>query len=169
MQDTIEDIARRFDLRPHPEGGFYRETWRASLGVHHPRVSTGHDARRCAGTAIYFLLPAGDFSAFHRVVCSDEMWHLYAGDALELHMIHLDGRHEMRLLTTDLQRGEPTSLVQAGCWQAARLAAGGNYAFGGCTVAPGFEFADFEMPEARRLIAQFPQHAELIDALTRPR
>lgn len=167
MNDDIRRIVERFELIPHPEGGFYRETYRADMRIRHPGVGAGEDATRSAGTHIYYLFPADDFSAFHRVTRSDEIWHLYAGDDIEIHVIHEDGRYEKRVLSTDLAKGEPATLVPAGAWQAARCAPGGRYSFGGCTVAPGFEFADFEMPPGDDIVARHPQHEAIIRELTK--
>jgi predicted cupin superfamily sugar epimerase len=167
MSDSIERIVELLRLAPHPEGGFYRETYRSELSVAHPALHQGKDAERSAATCMYYLLPADDFSAFHRVVATDEIWHLYAGDPLELHLIHQDGRYERRLLTTDLLAGEPTTMVEAGCWQAARVAPGGAWSFGGCTVAPGFDFADLEMSRAEEIIRQHPEHEAIIRQLTK--
>lgn len=162
---SIRALVERLGLTPHPEGGFFRETWRPALSVTHPAVDG--DARRAAGTAIEWLMPVGDFSAFHRVRRTDEVYHLYAGGPVELHLIHEDGTYERRLLTTDLASGTPTTTVEAGCWQAFRVAPGGRRAFGGCTVAPGFDYADFELPPAADLIRLFPQHERIIRELTR--
>ena len=167
MQDEVRHIVERFALEPHPEGGFFREVYRSSVALQHPAIDGAQDARRCAGTHIYFLLADEQFSAFHRVRWSDEIWHLYSGGPLELHTIDNGGRYAMHLLTTDITRGEPTSVVAAGCWQAARLAPGCGWAFCGCGVAPGFEFADFEMPPADELLAAHPAHEQIIRALTR--
>jgi uncharacterized protein len=166
MDEAVKRIVERLGLAPHPEGGFFREIFRSGMAVAHPLAPAGEEAWRAAGTAIYFLLPAGDFSAFHRVR-SDETWHFYGGDPLELHLIHPGGAHERRLLAGDLAVAEPATTVEAGCWQAARVAAGGAWSLVGCTVAPGFDFADFEMPPAADLLELFPQHAELIRQLAR--
>ena len=163
---TPEDIINKLNLQPHPEGGYFRETFRSALSVQHPGLPASQHAARSAGTSIYFLFSSPDFSAFHRVA-TDETWHVYDGDPLELHLIHSDGRYELRLLTADLTRGEPQTTVPAGCWQAARIAAGGAWALGGCTVAPGFDFADFEMPPAVVIVSEHPQHSALIYELTR--
>jgi hypothetical protein len=133
----------------------------------HPEIPAGVEPSRAAGSLIYFLLAGKDFSAFHRVKWTDEIWHLYAGGPLELHTIDARGRYTRRVLTTDLEQGEPTALVPAGGWQAARLAPGVEWALGGCTVSPGFEFADFEMPPAAELVAAHPAHAAIIRELTR--
>lgn len=167
MDEAAQKIVERFALSPHPEGGYFREVYRSSVTLAHPGVPPDQPSERRAGTLIYFLLAAPHFSAFHRVQWTDEIWHLYAGGPLELHIIDASGEHELRTLTGDLQSGEPTAVVPAGCWQAAKPASRTGWAFGGCTVAPGFEFSDFEMPSAEELIAAHPRHAALIRELTR--
>ena len=167
MPHTAQRIIERFGLQRHPEGGYFREVYRAGLTVDHPALEGASERRRSAGTFIYFMLTAGDFSAFHRVLCSDEIWHLYAGGPLELHIVDAAGQHVPRILTTDLAAGEPTAVVPAGWWQAARLAPGSAWAFGGCTVSPGFDFKDFEMPAAAPLLEAYPAHAAIIRSLTR--
>jgi predicted cupin superfamily sugar epimerase len=159
------DLRRLLDLAPHPEGGWFRETHRSPLVVAHPQVAAR--AERAAGTAIYFLLEAGDFSALHRVR-SDETWHWYAGGVLELHLLDASGRHERILLGTEWSTGaRPQATVPAGVWQAARPTAGTAFVLCGCTVAPGFDFSDFEMPPRAELLRAFPMHADLVRALTR--
>jgi uncharacterized protein len=129
---TAEDIVEILGLAPHPEGGFYRETFRA------PAVEGG----RGASTAIYYLLRAGDVSAWHRVD-ADEVWHHYAGAPLELTLSGGEG-HETVRLGADLARGErPQAVVPAGRWQSARSL--GDWTLVGCTVAPAFQFSGFEM------------------------
>jgi predicted cupin superfamily sugar epimerase len=167
MDDAVKRIVERFRLEPHPEGGHFREVYRSSMKFEHPGIPEGLDAQRSAGTLIYFLLSGKEFSAFHRVRYSDEIWHLYAGGPLEIFVIGSDGRLARRDLSTELTTGEPTTMVTAGSWQSARLAPGAAWALGGCTVAPGFDYDDFEMPAADTLIARFPSHADLIRLLTR--
>jgi uncharacterized protein len=160
VNDEARAVVATLGLAPHPEGGFFRETFRAPLGVAAPQ------GQRAASTAIYFLLPAGTFSALHRVR-SDEVWHHYDGDPIELYTLHENGRHEVVRLGHDLARGErPQAVVPAGVWQAA-LPVGSRFALCGCTVAPGFDFADFEMPARAELIERFPEVRELIEQLTR--
>lgn len=147
------------ELAPHPEGGFYRETWRSTA-----RVGTAQGSSRSAVTTIYFLLAAGTFSAWHRVT-SDEVWHWYEGEALELVMAAPDFS-TVRSVTLGPVRGaaRPVATVPAGWWQAARPL--GSYALCGCTVAPGFEFADFAFlrsdPAAASLRRAAPQLAGLL-------
>ena len=130
---TAEEIVELLGLAPHPEGGFYRETFRG--------LALGGD--RFASTAIYYLLPAGKASAWHRVVDADEVWHFYAGAPLELTVA--DGpKRTTTLLGTDLAAGHrPQGVVPAGVWQTARTL--GRWTLVGCTVAPGFRFESFEM------------------------
>ena len=167
MPNAVADIVERFALEPHPEGGFFREVHRSRLVIDHPALDASVQRRRSSGTFIYFLLAEGDFSAFHRVLASDEIWHLYAGGPLELHTIDADQRYAKRVLTTDLARGEPALVIPAGWWQAARPAPGSAWVFCGCTVAPGFDFADFSMPPAAELVAACPAHERIIRELTR--
>lgn len=167
MDEQAKRIVERFAMQPHPEGGYFREVYRSALELDHPAISSGQANRRNGCTFIYFLLPSNQFSAFHRVKGSDELWHLYAGGPLELHLIDAGGRHTCLELTTGLDAGEPTGIVPAGVWQAARPAPGARFAFAGCTVAPGFDFADFEMPRAEALVDAYPRHEALIRELTR--
>jgi predicted cupin superfamily sugar epimerase len=160
MKDEARAIVDALGLMPHPEGGFYRETFRAPLAVGAPQ------GERAASTAIYFLLPAGSFSALHRVR-SDEHWHHYDGDPVELHTIDAQGTHTLAVLGHDLTRGErPQLVVPAGVWQAA-VPMGARFALCGCTVAPGFDFADFEMPPRSQLEDAFPRLRDVVARLTR--
>ena len=162
MNDEVDRLVRQLGLAPHPEGGFYRETFRAPLIL----GGLPHGAPRHASTAIYFLLPAGTFSALHRVR-SDEVWHHYDGDPIALHVIAEEGAHSVVRLGRDLAAGEaPQAVVPANSWQAAEPL-GERFALCGCTVAPGFDFADFEMAKRADLAARFPAHADLVARLTR--
>jgi uncharacterized protein len=161
VKPEVERIIRALGLTPHPEGGFFREAYRAALLPDGPQRE-----RRSAATAIYFLIPAGTFSAFHRVAGADELWHHYAGDPVELHTLE-EGEHRVALLGSDLEAGErPQRIVPAGVLQAARVQRG-EYALCGCTVAPGFEFTDLTIPARGELLAAFPQHQRIIRELTR--
>ena len=156
------DVVRALGLAPHPEGGFFRETFRAE---DLPFELPGRGVRS-ASTSIYFLLGGSDFSAFHRVR-SDEVWHHYLGASLELHTLDAAEGHRIVRLGPRLEAGErPQHVVRADVYQAARLSEPG-FALCGCTVAPGFDFRDFEMPPRRGLEALFPQARAIIGALTR--
>lgn len=159
----LERMITLLELQPHPEGGFFRETYRSP-----GQLGLGPDGtHRSASTAIYFLLPAGVFSAFHLIRSADEVWHHYGGDPVEIHQITPDGAHRVAVLGSRLDGGErPQIVVPAGAFQAA-VARGTSFALCGCTVSPGFDFADFAMPPRDDLLARFPQHAEVIRRLTR--
>ena len=164
MHPDAQALCDSLGLAPHPEGGYYRETFRATLTLAGLPVYDG--ATRVASTAIYFLLPAGAFSALHRVR-SDEVWHHYDGDPVELHTIDDAGTHWCTVLGADVRAGQrPQHVVPAGVWQAA-VPVGERYALCGCTVAPGFDFADFAMPPRGELLALFPAHHALVERLTR--
>jgi uncharacterized protein len=160
VNEDASAIVAALGLAPHPEGGFYRETFRAALVVQTPR------GPRAASTVIYFLLPAGSFSAFHRVQ-SDEVWHHYGGDSLELHTISESGMHAVAVLGKDIEKCErPQQVVAAGRWQAA-VSRGASFALCGCTVAPGFDFADFELATRAELAGRYPALLGVIERLTR--
>jgi predicted cupin superfamily sugar epimerase len=159
MHPDAAAIIRALGLTPHPEGGFYRETFRS------PRsVEVGPEARS-ASTAIYFLLVSGGLSALHRVR-SDEVWHHYDGDPIELHTIDRSGVHAMTILGSARLGERPQHVVPAETWQAA-VSLGDRYSLCGCTVAPGFDFVDFEMPTRQALVERFPLLREVIARLTR--
>lgn len=145
------DVVRRLGLLPHPEGGFYRETYRSALTLDLP-----DGRRRAAATAIHYLLPAGAWSTWHRVA-SDEIWHHYDGGALRLHLLGAGTRR--------LWSGDPQAVVPAGVWQAAEPE--DRAVLCGCTVAPGFDFADFELGHAEALVAAYPEQEALIRRLER--
>ena len=146
-----DDVVRRLGLVPHPEGGFYRETYRSPHTLELP-----DGRRRAASTAIHYLLPPGAWSAWHRVA-SDEVWHHYDGGSLRLHLLGVGTRR--------LYRGDPQTVVPAGVWQAAEPE--DEAVLCGCTVAPGFDFADFELGTADQLVATYPQQETLIRRLAR--
>ena len=163
MTKAAEEIVARLGLKPHPEGGFFTESFRSPI-----RLTLPDGRIRSASTAIYFMLPAGSFSAFHKV-SSDEVWHFYEGNPLELTTITPEGMLDRVTLGRSFAEGQrPQYVASAGVWQAA-VPVDGEYGYTlvGCTVAPGFDFADFEMPERAVLEALFPQHGTVIHALTR--
>ncbi len=160
------DIVRQLGLQPHPEGGYFRETYRASESIPAQGLDRRYGGSRAASTAIYYLLEAGQRSALHRLR-SDEIFHFYAGDPLRIIEITPDGRLTETLLGADLAAGGiPQHVIPAGAWFGALPAEGGRFALVGCTVAPGFDFADFELAETVALLAAFPQHEAWIRRLT---
>ncbi|MEC9346677.1 MAG: cupin domain-containing protein [Pseudomonadota bacterium] len=162
---TVDDIIRALDLQPHPEGGYFAETWRAAESS--ADLPARYDGPRSHGTAIHYLLTPDSFSGMHRVA-SDEIFHFYLGDPVEQLWLLPDGSHRVVRIGTDLKAGErPQVIVPHGTWQGARLVPGGRFALLGCTVSPGFDFADFLMGDRDGLIDGWPAAAEMITALTR--
>jgi len=157
----------KYNLLPHPEGGYYAETYRASETIPQATLPTRFGGDRAFSTGIYFLLESHNFSAFHRIQ-ADEMWHFYAGEALEVFVIDAKtGELNVVRLGNNPDNGETfQAVVPAGAWFGSRPASGSTYALVGCTVAPGFDFADFEMAECAALSQLYPQHAALIAELT---
>ncbi len=157
-------------MQPHPEGGFYRETYRAAESVPAAALPERFGGERVFSTAIYFLLRGDEFSALHRIR-SDELWHFYLGSRLEVVEITPGGELRVTRLGNDVAAGEvPQAVVAAGHWFGARLGSPRPpeaYALVGCTVAPGFDFADFEMAERADLLAACPRHESIIRTMTR--
>jgi len=157
----------RLNLQPHPEGGYYAETYRSPETIAAAHLPARYAGSRSFSTAIYFLVKGGEFSSLHRIQ-SDEMWHFYAGSRLTVYAINLEGGLDTIHLGGDAAAGETfQAVVKAGCWFGSRVPDAGDYALVGCTVAPGFDFADFELADRQTLTMQFPQHAAIIKALTR--
>jgi uncharacterized protein len=159
---TADEIKTLLNLQPHPvEGGFYRRTYTSTSALELPR------GIRAVGTAIYYLLEPGTFSEMH-VLESDEIFHFYLGDAVEMLQLHPDGRSAFYILGPDLEAGQHVQLaVPAGVWQGTRLVGEGKVALLGCTVTPGFDFADYHSGSYAELADKWPKEAELIKALTR--
>jgi predicted cupin superfamily sugar epimerase len=167
---TADLLIETLGLRPHPEGGFYRETYRSPETIAAGALPPRYGGARALATAIYYLLRGDQFSALHRLR-SDELWHFHLGGALDIVEISAGGRLTVTRLGTHVAAGQvPQAVVPAGHWFGARLAepAAGAFALAGCTVAPGFDFADLEMGRRDELIAAHPQHATVIRSLTRP-
>ena len=158
MNPEARRLVGELRLAPHPEGGYFRETFRST-----ERVTTGRGSERSALTTILFLLTGENFSAFHRLT-SDETWHFYRGDPLTIEIIDAAGRHERRRLSAE---GPWQAAVSAGAHFASHVENPLGYALVGCDVAPGFEFSDFFLATRSVLIAAYPQHAGLISKLTR--
>lgn len=154
-------------LTEHIEGGAFSEVYRSPLVFSQSQLPEKFNGSRAACTHIYFLLEKGQFSAFHRIRC-DELWHFYSGDPLVIYEIDENGSLEEHLLGNDPEAGQSFfCVIKGGNWFASKTAGDGEYALVGCTVAPGFDFADFELAEKEKLQQAFPQHAEIIAQLCR--
>lgn len=157
---------RSLNLQPHPEGGYFAETYRSAETIEADALPDRFNGTRAFGTAIYFLLESTNFSALHRIQ-ADEIWHFYAGGSLEVFVINPDATLTVIRLGNRTNQGEVfQAVVPAGCWFGSKPAEGTDFALVGCTVAPGFDFADFEMADRDTLLAEFPQHRAVIERLT---
>jgi len=166
MHSEAQQWIDTLGLSPHPEGGYFLESYRDSLVLSAQGLGQSFDGARSASTAIYYLLEGEDFSALHRIR-SDELWHFYAGSALRVEGLHADGRREDWLLHNNCGMGRPQVIVPRQTWFGARLVDPTGFALVGCTVSPGFDFSDFEMANTTNMIARYPQHREWIQHLTR--
>ena len=163
--DRASTLIRLLSLLPHPERGHYAETYRATA-----KVETGtHVGSRSAGTAIYFLITAEHGSTYLHRLISDEIFHLYEGGPLDVLMLFPDGAGDVKRLGTNLEAGErPQIVIPAGTWFGTILCDESPYCLFGCTVAPGFEFRDFELAAGPELGLRYPRFADLIGRMSRP-
>ncbi len=163
MTRDAEHWIRALRLEPHPEGGAFRETWRAAESA--AGLPGRFPGARAFGTAIYYLLRAGERSRLHRLR-ADEVWHLYDGGPLHLHLLVPGEGYRRLTLGHDVTGGEsPQCLVPHGAWFGAEPAEGASFALAGCTCAPGFEYEDFELGSRDELLARFPGARALIERL----
>jgi predicted cupin superfamily sugar epimerase len=156
----------KYQMQPHPEGGYFAETYRSNETIAKAALPARFSGDRSLSTGIYFLLENHHFSALHRIQ-ADEMWHFYAGGPLNVYVIHLNGNLEIIKLGNNPDNGEVfQAVVPAGAWFGSKPASESAYSLVGCTVAPGFDFADFEMAERGELLTIYPQHEDIIRLLT---
>jgi predicted cupin superfamily sugar epimerase len=164
---TPQQLIQQFNLQPHPEGGWYKETYKSTELLPRAALPQRFNGDRSFSTAIYFLLEQGNFSAFHKIK-SDECWHFYTGEPLAVYIINQQGALNIIELGNDINKGHVFQyVVPANCWFASRPAAESNFCFVGCTVAPGFDFEDFELADADELSKLYPQHRGIIQELCR--
>ena len=164
---TPEDLIKEYKLSPHPEGGYYRESYRSETIIPENCLPEGFPGDRVFSTLVYFLLEQGNFSAFHRIK-SDECWHFYAGDPLNVYVIDQSGDLITFTLGTNIKLGQYFNFtVPANCWFASRPLKESSYSFVGCSVSPGFDFEDFELAKADELTNEYPKHEEIIRELCR--
>ncbi len=163
----IDSLVQHLSLLPHPEGGFYKETYRSEGTIPKEVLEEGFSGNRNYCTSIYFLLTSDNFSGFHRIK-QDEIWNYHSGSTLYVHVISPEGTYHRHELGMDIANGEePQFVVPKGCWFASSVKAKEDFSLVGCTVAPGFDFDDFELANRAELSALFPQHDAIIDQYTR--
>jgi hypothetical protein len=163
----LEEIIQKLQLQPHPEGGFYRETYRSHETIPEDSLPSYFEGNRNYATCIYYLLQSGDFSAFHKIQ-QDEIWHFYLGSPIKLFMISEQGHLSQVIIGTDLSAGQvPQFVVPKQYWFAATVLNQESFSLIGCTVSPGFNFKDFTLASRNKLIERYPQHHEIINQFTR--
>ena len=163
----VDSLVKNLNLLPHPEGGFYKETYRSSGSIPKDVLADNFSGNRSYCTSIYFLLTSDNFSGFHRIK-QDEIWNYHSGSALYVHVISPDGTYHRHDLGMDIENGEtPQFVVPKGCWFASSVKDNEDYSLVGCTVAPGFDFEDFELAKCADLSSEYPEHALVIEEYTR--
>jgi len=157
----VKKLIQKLQMQPHPEGGFYKETYRSEQ-----KMTTSEGLIRNVCTAIYFLLENKDKSHFHRIK-SDEAWFFHQGEAIEIFVLH-DGKLQTIDLGNNIENGEvPQTVVPANAWFASKIKQESGYSLVSCTVAPGFDFADFELANCNELIKEYPNFKAVIEEFTR--
>ena len=166
MKKDADYWIRNLHLKPHPEGGYYCETYRSRERVSREHLPSRYVYDRAFSTAIYFLLKGDQVSKFHRLR-SDEIWHYYQGSSLTVYIVSADGTLKARKLGPGVEGEENFQMtIQAGCWFGAEVDEKDSYSLIGCTVAPGFEFEDFELGKREELMSDYPRYREIIAKLT---
>lgn len=161
------ELINQLELEPHPEGGWFREVYRSTEAIDGRALPERFEGSRCFATSIYYLLTSNDFSAFHRIA-ADELWHFYTGSSITIHTIDAGGNYLPVTLGCNPERNQAfQATVPHGTFFAADVDTADSFALVGCTVAPGFEFGDFELARRGNLLNLFPQHSDLIGRLTR--
>lgn len=164
--NSIDKIIKELDLKPHPEGGYFKETYRSVGEINIDSLDAKYNGSRNYSTCIYFLLTSDKFSSFHRIK-QDEIWHFYDGSPIRLHIISEAGEYSYHLIGRDFSKGEvPQFIVPGGCWFAAEVINKNDYSLVGCTVSPGFSFEDFELKNRKELVSLYPNLEEVISRLT---
>jgi uncharacterized protein len=164
---SAEDIIKFLNLKPlQIEGGYYRETYRSEENISKVALPDRYQHQKSFCTAIYFLLTPDTISAIHRLP-TDEIFHFYVGDPVEMLILHPSGKSEIAMLGSELEKGQfPQVIVPSGAWFGGKLIKGGEYALMGTTMSPGFDFEDHEIGDLEQLVRQFPNRRELILELT---
>jgi len=161
-----EMIIETLGLEEHPEGGYFKETYRSESSFSNSTDDSEFPGGRSYSTSIYYLLKSGQTSAFHRIK-SDELWHFHIGSPLTIHIIHPDSLYEALYLGPDIHTGQQFQhAVPAGSWFGVSVNKPDSFTLAGCTVSPGFDFRDFEMGDPYMLKQAFPEHQEIIEKLS---
>jgi predicted cupin superfamily sugar epimerase len=160
-------LVKKLDLQPHPEGGYFKEVYRSDELIKVEGLPERYSSERCFSTSIYYMLVGEQFSAFHKLQ-SDETWHFYLGSPIVLHLISSEGIYSKIILGQNITEDENLQYtIPRETWFAAEVKDKTTYSLVGCTVSPGFDFADFEMGKGSVLIKRFPQHSDIITSLSK--
>ena len=167
MKLNSKEIIDYLNLTPHPEGGYFKETYRSKQSIINSELWEGAKGSRNYSTGIYFMLENQQFSAFHKIR-QDEMWHFYMGASILIHMINKEGEYKLITIGNKINKGEFFQyVIPANTWFASELKDKKGFSLCGCTVSPGFDFNDFEMPSRKFLIEKFPKQKKIISRLTK--
>ncbi len=163
---NVKEIIKKLNLRPHPEGGNFREIYRSKQIIKTSSLPSRYHKNRSISTAIYFLLAKGQVSRFHKLK-SDEIWHFYKGSSLILHLLK-DSKYRQVIVGNDIAKNVmPQYVIKAGTWFASEVKNKKSYSLIGCTVAPGFDFSDFKLAKRSELLKKFPQYQKIIYRFTK--
>lgn len=165
MMQTAVNYIEKLNLIEHPEGGYYREVYRAKGTIKREALPESFKGYRAFATSIYYMLQGEQVSKFHRIQ-SDELWHFYAGSAMVVTILDPQGNISARRLGPSIEKEELLFYVPAGHWFASEVLDKSSFCLAGCTVAPGFDFEDFEIADRAKLLKEFPQHQSVIERLT---
>lgn len=156
----------QLQMEAHPEGGYFKEIYRAPDIISSDCLADKYNTDRNYSTSIYFLLKGDQVSKFHRLT-SDEIWHFYTGSSLTIHLLEADGKYEQLLVGQDFEKGYRfQQVVPADTWFGATVDDPDSFTLVGCTVAPGFDFQDFELADQADLLSQYPKYSDIIKKLT---
>lgn len=163
---SSKELVNKLDLQPHPEGGYFKEVYRSEEEMKSEDLPERYKSPRCFGTSIYYMLEGERFSSFHKLK-SDEIWHFYLGSPIILHLINKEGKYSKVIVGQNVDEDEHLQFtIPHGTWFAAEVKDKSSFSLVGCTVSPGFDFADFEMGERNNLIEMFPKFKDIIEKLT---
>ncbi|TCD28659.1 cupin domain-containing protein [Pedobacter psychrodurus] len=161
LNNTANYWINHLQLAPHPEGGYYKETFRSKNEI----IRVNESEKKNACTSIYYLLEGYDFSGFHRLK-SDEIWYFHKGEPIFIHIITSKGNYDCIELS-DSSSGQLQAIVEANCWFAANIPSKSGFSLASCAVAPGFDFVEFEMAKKTSLLAEYPEHEAIVKELCR--
>jgi len=163
---TVNYWVKKLNLKPHPESGYYSEIYRSEEKISKNYLPERYSGGRCFGTSIYYLIVAGKASKFHRIK-SDEIWHFYDGQVIEIHIIDENGSYKKIKLGRNPENNEQfQAVIERNSWFGAIVVNDKDYSLIGCTVAPGFDFDDFELADRNKLLERYPEKREIIEILT---